>query len=82
MPNYCEPLITNPPEEWDCYGEYECVCPYCGEEASDSWELGSGREEDGEMECGHCNRLFHWSREISVTYSTTPIIGPHPEKTE
>ena len=48
----------------------EIVCPYCGEEQGDSWEWGTGREEDSESECGYCDKTFRWSRNIEVTYTT------------
>lgn len=80
-PNYCEPITNEPPDPLSHSYEDECVCPYCGDEMTDSWELGSGGEESGETNCGNCNRPFYYERHISVSYSTTPIIGPHPEDT-
>lgn len=80
-PSYCEPLTKAPPEDYDCSHENECVCPYCGDVNADSWELGTGGEEDGETECGSCGRPYTYQRHVSVSYSTHPIIGPHPEKT-
>ncbi len=65
------------PEESDCEGTDECVCPYCGYEDTDSWEIGGGSEQDGTTQCARCSREFGYSRVISVSYSTYPIIGPH-----
>ena len=62
------------PDEWDCSGTDEMVCPYCGEEQSDSWEVPA---DDGDMSCGHCSRTFRYTRNVSVSYTTTPIVGPH-----
>lgn len=81
-PSYCEPLTTPPPEPGDCRFEDHPVCPYCGDEDENAWELGSGGEEDGSTECGNCNRPYFYQRHIEVTYSTTPIIGPHPEESK
>lgn len=61
------------PDESDCYGDL-IVCPYCGHHHRDSWEYTG---EDGDIDCEHCSRLFRYSRMVSVTYSSTPIIGPH-----
>ena len=60
--------------EFDCEYTDECVCPYCGHEQSDSWEIGTGSEEDGETYCGSCGKDFAYSRHIRVTYSTEPIM--------
>lgn len=61
------------PPEHDCRATDELVCPYCGKEQSDSWEI---RGDSGDIECGHCGRTFQYERYVSVTYNTTPIIGP------
>lgn len=55
---------------FDHEGTDEAVCPFCGEEQGDSWELGNGGEGDGKTTCGSCDREFHWSRHVSVSYST------------
>ncbi len=62
------------PTEHDCHCEPEPRCPYCGEHQSDFWEVSG---ESGDHECGHCERTFMWSRYVDVTYTTSPIIGPH-----
>lgn len=41
------------------------TCPWCGYENVDSWEL-----EDGEYDCGSCEKPFVVERQIEVTYST------------
>jgi transcription elongation factor Elf1 len=62
------------PTELDRLCSPEPICPYCGHEQSDFWEMTG---EDGDCDCGNCSRRFTWSRYIDVTYSTEPIIGPH-----
>jgi hypothetical protein len=44
----------------------EVVCPYCGYVENDSWEC----DDDGEMECGSCEKPFDMTRHKSVSYST------------
>lgn len=61
-------------DEWGLCANDEAVCPYCGEEQSDSWELSI---DYGKMDCGDCFRPFLYEREVSVTYNTSPIFGPH-----
>lgn len=51
------------------YGENEITCPYCGYEFSDSWEY---RQECDEEECCECGKKFHWSRNVSVDYTSKP----------
>jgi DNA-directed RNA polymerase subunit RPC12/RpoP len=46
----------------------EIVCPYCGYEQGDSWEYDG---ECDELECAECGKKFHYSRDISVSYSTS-----------
>ncbi len=48
----------------------ETVCPYCGYESQDSWELGNYTNNDGEIECGKCEKTYRWNRYIDVTYNT------------
>jgi len=49
--------------------EREAVCPYCGSEQTDSWELpGDGGEE--ETYCGTCGEDFKYVRNVEITYST------------
>lgn len=43
----------------------EITCPHCGCKFSDSWEC-----DDGEHECGDCERTFDVVRNVEVTYST------------
>lgn len=47
----------------------EVVCPYCGYEFGDSWELG----EEGGLECDKCGKEFEFYRNIEVTYCTYQI---------
>lgn len=46
------------------------VCPYCGHEDYDSWELGCDNDECGESECGSCGKAYIWIRHVFVEYST------------
>jgi hypothetical protein len=55
------------------YEDSDVCCPYCLELQSNSWELGDGGEDSGEMECGSCGMEFTWAREISITYKGMPI---------
>lgn len=53
----------------DCKYTNEIVCPFCGNEFMDSWEIGEG-EDIGELECDECNKKFFASRHITTTYVT------------
>lgn len=44
------------------------VCPYCGYAERDAWEW---QGEDGETDCGACEKPYYWSRFTRVTYSTS-----------
>jgi transcription elongation factor Elf1 len=49
------------------------VCPYCGYEDKDSWEICSGKEDLGIVECGRCEEEFYASRIVTIEYSTYKI---------
>ena len=44
----------------------EITCPYCGNEFTDSWEF----DNDGELECGDCDKKFTFERHKEITYSS------------
>jgi len=64
------------PTDIDCFGNHNCVCPYCGHQDRDSWEL---TEDSGTVECGACSRPYTYSRVVNTEYSTSPIMGPHQQ---
>jgi len=45
----------------------EMVCPYCGCENGESWEV---KADDGEIECDECGKEFMYCRNYEVTYTT------------
>jgi transcription elongation factor Elf1 len=49
------------------------VCPHCGKEDNDSWEVQPGEEDLGVIECGYCGEEFIASRIIDITYCTRKI---------
>lgn len=57
------------PKDYEVSHTQEVVCPYCGEEQSDSWEFS----DSGETECGYCGIEFSYERIIDITYSSQPI---------
>lgn len=44
----------------------EVICPHCGYQHSDSFEMS-----EGVRECHDCGREYEMERDVSVTYSTT-----------
>ena len=47
----------------------EVICPHCGYEYRDSWEL-----EEGTTECQNCGNSFEIDRYVEVTYCTTKVV--------
>ena len=45
------------------------VCPYCGHEETDAWEIS---EHATEHDCASCGETMFIQRHVSVTYSTGP----------
>jgi hypothetical protein len=58
--------------EFDTMRTHNAVCPYCGYEERDSWEinLGDFGEGDGETTCGSCSRDYFVSRICNISYTT------------
>lgn len=48
------------------------VCPHCGYEESDAWEIdfGAGLEGEATISCGNCEREYHAERIVDVSYTT------------
>jgi len=46
------------------------TCPYCGYEYIDSWEMQSGEEDIGLIQCDNCYKHFYANRNIAIDYST------------
>jgi hypothetical protein len=55
----------------DCEYTDDLVCPYCGAEIGDAWDIGDGKEGDlGKIECDECNKKFTASRHVHFSYSS------------
>lgn len=55
----------------DCEYTDEIVCPYCGEEFTDSWEFEPDMDT---IDCYECGMEFKYERNVSVTYSTSKVV--------
>lgn len=53
--------------------ERNLICPYCGYEDEDSWELS---DDDEEHTCGRCGAVISYQREITVEYNSSPVKPP------
>jgi len=75
-----EPEDGNPDVDHDYTSEI--VCPQCGDEWSDSWEVGrnSNDEDLGEQECDECGCKFYATRHIDISYCTTVITSKDRER--
>lgn len=56
-------------QEFDTEYTQDVTCPWCGKEATDSWEM-----DDGEYDCRWCDKPFYVNRNVSVDYSTEKVI--------
>jgi hypothetical protein len=56
--------MANTKEKYFNIDTDEVVCPYCGAEVMDSWEL----PDCDDIECWECGKKFHYEREVTVTY--------------
>ena len=48
------------------------VCPHCGYEFEDSWEMCPDSQ-PAEYDCEHCEGAFRVTADISVNYTTKKI---------
>ena len=48
----------------------EVVCPHCGYEHGDSWDM-----RDGEQDCSECGKPFVMERYTTVKYTTEKLEG-------
>lgn len=64
-----ETPCCSPEDGIDCEYTREIVCPHCGREQSDPNDI-TGDNEDGDTECGWCEKPFRWHRHVEITYST------------
>lgn len=48
--------------------ESKPVCPHCGDEIQDAWELFRDMEETTEADCGSCEKTFTITRSVSFHY--------------
>lgn len=61
--NFCEKGQSNK-------FEINLICPFCGYENGDSWELLDCSDDH---ECGRCASIISYERIIDVSYSAKPI---------
>lgn len=55
------------------------VCPHCGAEQGDPWDLGLGDGDATDADCQSCGRPFAVGCEVSVTYSTRKLEEGEPD---
>ena len=60
---------------YDTYGRDNTICPYCGYEDYDSWELIDQDSADyrSSTECGSCGKEFEFEYTTSISWSTRKI---------
>lgn len=46
------------------------ICPYCGHEHIDMSASPEGEEDDGQIVCEKCKRMFAWQRIVQIEYRT------------
>jgi len=55
--------------------DYMCesrpICPHCGHELSDPWEVFSEMEQTVEVDCGSCEEVFSLTRSVTFHYAAS-----------
>lgn len=67
------------PEDEETYNEDYLVCPQCGYENRDSFELP---DEDDEYECPRCGSILKYNRRITVSYDCEVVKRNEPLEIE
>ena len=49
------------------------ICPHCGHECRDAWELCLDEDEVEEVECGECREPYRVERLITIEYNTKKL---------
>lgn len=62
-------------KEIDCFCTKEIVCPHCGYEFSDSYEIFYNPDDDffRGLECNECNKQFNVWKTVSIKYRSSKI---------
>lgn len=60
-------------EETETEYEDDIVCPWCGKRFRDD-DGYFVRKQEGEYHCPECGKLFYFTTDIEVTYSTRRVI--------
>jgi len=55
----------------------ELLCPYCQHPFAGAWELPY---DNGEVECGECEKDFRYTRHIVIKYSTFKLEDGNDEQ--
>ena len=66
-------MTDNVKDEFDTDYTRKIVCPYCGWEDNNSWEVFGMSDGDGdirETDCGRCDKDFTVQLHVSVSYTT------------
>lgn len=56
----------------DTENTQEVICPHCGAVAAYGAEL---RGDEGEIDCGACDKPMRYTRYIDITYTTEKVGG-------
>jgi transcription elongation factor Elf1 len=59
-------------QEIETSGTYQIICPYCGCEQSNSWEVSPDKN-DFSYDCEECDKTFQVSREVLVSFTTSKL---------
>jgi transcription elongation factor Elf1 len=54
-------------EDFDTEYTDDSICPWCGKEQQDTWEVDS---DSTILDCDYCEKPFHFERMTNVTFST------------
>lgn len=53
------------------------VCPYCGHEMQNAWEIDfgpTGLEGSADVDCDSCGKIYHIEQTVSVYYTTSKLV--------
>lgn len=65
-------------DELDCCCTDNPVCPYCGYEEHESWEIS---DKETQYSCDECGKIYRIEQEFSRTFSSSKTCQPNDEHT-
>jgi hypothetical protein len=69
-------------DEYECLGEKQAICPYCGCKNNVDYEDYGNQDENQLDYCGRCSKYFIRQTNYRITFTTQPVENFYIEEKE